>query len=48
MHANNYINYLILIKEDFDTPILFIESPIYQKSSREVKKTTTLDNAGWL
>ena len=44
MYANNYIDYPILIKEDFNTPILFIESLIHQKSSREAKKTTTLDN----
>ena len=29
MYTNNYIDYPILIKEDFNTPIPFAESPIH-------------------
>jgi len=48
MHANNYIDYPILIKEGFDIPICFTESPARQKSLRDAKKITTLDKAGQL
>ena len=48
MHADNYIDYPILIKKGFDIPVYFAESPACQKSLRDAKKTTTLDKAGRL
>ena len=60
MHAENYVDYPILIEEDLDAPVPFVESPARQKSParrkspalrkspRKVKKITTLDRAGRL
>ena len=45
MYADNYVDYLILIKENFNAPIHFIESPARRRSPREAKKTTTIDKA---
>ena len=54
MHTDNYIDHPILIKEDFNIPVLFAEffahqkSLARQKSLREAKKTITIDKARWL
>ena len=29
MHAENYVDYPILIEEDLNAPIPFVESPVY-------------------
>ena len=48
MHADNYVDYPILIEENFNAPIHFAESPARRRSPREAKKTTTVDKAGRL